>query len=245
MANTRSVYHNRYRPLAMLMAVVMVIGAVLLVGGGKAEASGGVTVTPIDQVDVVNETTGLPTRLGDEVTIEGLATVGTEVISTRNTIIFVQDGTGGIGLFAPKIAVEVRQGDRVRITGEVENSRGEFIPVTAEIARCGEVEGILAPHVRLVQEILGEVLGEAAVVLDGENVRRQETNLGNLIADAIREYVQAEIAIQNGGGIRASIDEGPITFGEIYTTLPFENYIVALNLTGEKLLAALEINVTG
>jgi len=128
--------------------------------------------------------------------------------------------------------------------GKVKESRIKFIPITAKIARCGITDTVLAPYVKLVQKIFGEVLGETAVLLDGENVRRQETNLGNLITDVIRAYVGAEIAIQNGGGIRASIDKGPITFQEIYTTLPFENYIVILHLPGEKLLAALENGVS-
>lgn len=94
-----------------------------------------------------------------------------------------------------------------------------------------------------------EVIGETEVDLDGErgHVRSRETNLGNLIADAMLWKAQsagAHIAIQNGGGIRASIPQGPITLGQVMEVLPFGNYLVLLSLTGEELLAALENGVS-
>jgi 2',3'-cyclic-nucleotide 2'-phosphodiesterase (5'-nucleotidase family) len=50
----------------------------------------------------------------------------------------------------------------------------------------------------------------------------------------------ADVAITNGGGIRASIDAGPITKGEAITVLPFGNYIVTVKLTGKELKEAIE-----
>jgi 2',3'-cyclic-nucleotide 2'-phosphodiesterase (5'-nucleotidase family)/DNA/RNA endonuclease YhcR with UshA esterase domain len=128
--------------------------------------------------------------------------------------------------------------------GEVSERKGAFIPVTSEIEKCGEIEEMLAPYIAYVEEILARVVGIAAVALSAEYVRQQETKIGNLITDAIRQYLRAEIAIQNGGGIRACIDAGPITLGELYLTFPFDNYIVTLELTGEQLLAALENGVS-
>lgn len=92
------------------------------------------------------------------------------------------------------------------------------------------------------KKVLSQVVGKSKVVLDGEraHVRTGETNLGNLITDAMLDMTKAEIAISNGGGIRASIDEGEITKEEIITVLPFGNYIVTKNLTGEQILKALE-----
>ena len=92
------------------------------------------------------------------------------------------------------------------------------------------------------KKVLSQIVGKSKVVLDGEreHVRAGETNLGNLITDAMLDMTKAEIAISNGGGIRASINEGEITKEEIITVLPFGNYIVTKNLTGEKILKALE-----
>jgi 2',3'-cyclic-nucleotide 2'-phosphodiesterase (5'-nucleotidase family) len=83
------------------------------------------------------------------------------------------------------------------------------------------------------------------VALDGVNVRRRETNLGNLVADIMRSVSGADAAIINGGGIRTSIAKGPILVKNIYDVLPFDNYIVAIRITGKQLIQALEHGVAG
>jgi 2',3'-cyclic-nucleotide 2'-phosphodiesterase (5'-nucleotidase family)/predicted extracellular nuclease len=101
-----------------------------------------------------------------------------------------------------------------------------------------------------IEELKNQIVGYANVALDGErsNVRTQETNLGNLIADSMlakaQESVNAQIAMQNGGGIRASIDAGEISLGEVLTVMPFGNTLVTLDLTGEEIWQALEHSVS-
>jgi len=82
----------------------------------------------------------------------------------------------------------------------------------------------------------------------GVSVRKNETALGNLITDGMltkaKEYDSAVIgAVQNGGGIRAKIDQGPITTGEVLTTLPFGNTLAIMDLKGSELKAAFERSV--
>ena len=93
----------------------------------------------------------------------------------------------------------------------------------------------------------GTVFAKTEVALDGEkaNVRTGETNLGDLIADAmlwqaglLDEGVDA--AVTNGGGIRASIVAGDITKKDINTVLPFGNTLYVVKVTGAELLEALE-----
>jgi len=95
-------------------------------------------------------------------------------------------------------------------------------------------------------EVLSEIVGSTEVLLDGarENVRTGETNLGNLITDAMLNETGADIAITNGGGIRDSIDEGDITLGEIITVLPFGNYVVVKELSGAEIKAAIEHGIS-
>ncbi|MBC7219947.1 5'-nucleotidase C-terminal domain-containing protein [Candidatus Bipolaricaulota bacterium] len=100
-----------------------------------------------------------------------------------------------------------------------------------------------------IDALKAEVIGGTEIDLNGErgHVRTRETNLGNLIADAMlwkARSAGAQIAIQNGGGIRASIPAGPITLGQAMEVLPFGNYLVVLSLTGEQILAALENGVS-
>jgi len=94
-------------------------------------------------------------------------------------------------------------------------------------------------------ELVEEVIGYTDVELDGlrENVRAGETNLGNLITDAMIAASGADVALTNGGGIRASIDVGDITLGEVLTSFPFTNVLTNIEVTGADLMAALEHGV--
>ncbi len=87
-------------------------------------------------------------------------------------------------------------------------------------------------------------IGAAGVALDGDHVRRRETNFGNLVTDVIRGKAQADAALINGGSIRTSIPRGEITKKQIYTALPYKNYLVSLKLTGREIKAALEHGVS-
>ena len=71
-------------------------------------------------------------------------------------------------------------------------------------------------------------------------IRRAETNLGDLCADAIRDQTGAEVAIMNGGGIRVSMEKGDITYGDIISVHPFGNQLCILEVTGQQILDALE-----
>lgn len=102
-----------------------------------------------------------------------------------------------------------------------------------------------------IKELTKEIVGKTEVDLNGEriDVRSQETNLGNLIADGMVAYAkqfvpETQAAITNGGGIRASIPKGDITLGQVMTTLPFGNVIVTLKVTGAELKEALENGVS-
>jgi 2',3'-cyclic-nucleotide 2'-phosphodiesterase (5'-nucleotidase family) len=92
---------------------------------------------------------------------------------------------------------------------------------------------------------LAVAIGTTAVALDStrEAVRTRESNMGNLIADAIREAVGADAAIVNGGGIRGDrvYEAGAtLTRKDMLSELPFGNVTVLIELTGADILAALE-----
>lgn len=92
------------------------------------------------------------------------------------------------------------------------------------------------------ETILHQAIGVTETDLDGErkNVRTRETNLGNLITDAMVYLTKADAAIINGGGIRGSIDKGSITLGQIFTILPFGNTVITKKLKGRDIKMALE-----
>ena len=81
------------------------------------------------------------------------------------------------------------------------------------------------------------------VVLSGADnaARKEETNLGDLCADAYRDLLKTDVAFVNGGGVRANINKGDITYGQIIAVHPFGNSACKIEVTGEQLWTALEI----
>lgn len=76
---------------------------------------------------------------------------------------------------------------------------------------------------------------------NGDNlVRRAETNLGDLVTDAYRHVMQAEIGCYNAGGIRKGINAGTITYGDAVNALPFDNHMAKIEATGADILAMLK-----
>lgn len=108
--------------------------------------------------------------------------------------------------------------------------------------------------VKLIKEISEKqakitetIIGKTDVKLIGDRavVRTGESNLSNLLTDAMLWKTEADIALTNGGGIRSSIEVGDITKGEVIQVLPFGNYVIVQELTGADIIGALENGVAG
>lgn len=113
--------------------------------------------------------------------------------------------------------------------------------VTPDAAYTAKVAELGAP----IEELKKKEIGETSDVIDGsrEVCRAAECSMGNLVADAMVDRVKEQgvtIAIQNGGGLRASIDAGTVTMGEALTVLPFQNTLATFKLKGSDIVAALE-----
>jgi 5'-nucleotidase len=101
-----------------------------------------------------------------------------------------------------------------------------------------------------VQEKMSKVVGKTEVMLDAEkeDIRTKETNMGDLVSDAMLWQAKQAVAgtekidaaLSNGGGIRTSIKPGDITLGMVDSVLPYHNDLCVLKVTGEQLLEMLE-----
>jgi 5'-nucleotidase len=141
----------------------------------------------------------------------------------------------------------------VRVTMNAEGVpvlwKGVVTPVTDSFTTDVRLSATLKAFTVPVDAFRKNVVGEAKVRLNGDraDVRRRETNLSNLIADAnlwkTRTY-NATISLQNGGGVRASIEAGPVTQGQIIDVQPFGNTLFVMDLTGAEVRAALENGVS-
>lgn len=139
--------------------------------------------------------------------------------------------------------------------GQVVGYEGRLIDVTEKQADPDAVS-VLASYKNEVDQVSNEEIGAVALkpltnprLSDSDvSVRADETELGNLITDAMLAKAQEKmpevaIAMQNGGGIRAPIDQGPITVGEVIAVLPFGNDPAVVRLSGDEIKRILEYSV--
>ena len=123
---------------------------------------------------------------------------------------------------------------------------GDAILLSRYISPDPEISDLIAGLAEPIAELRAKPVGEAAMALTGTNPRLcriGECLLGNVISDALLEETGVDIALQNGGGIRADIDEGVVSLGDVLTMLPFGNLISTFELSGADVLAVLENSV--
>lgn len=84
-------------------------------------------------------------------------------------------------------------------------------------------------------ERMKDVVGELEVALMRSNSPLSSSTAGNLIADSVREYAQADVGLMNRGGIRCDLPAGKVTRRDVFEIVPFDNYISVLTLTGAEL----------
>ena len=141
-----------------------------------------------------------------------------------------------------------------RITYKSRQLLGNPSQIPAADAKKLEANPKIAAMVKEIKEKYDaenavEVVSKSPVELNGdrENVRVRETNLGNVVADALYQYGQTgfshptDIAVTNGGGLRETIaKDKPITKGNVIAVLPFGNTITQIQVTGQQVLDMFE-----
>jgi 2',3'-cyclic-nucleotide 2'-phosphodiesterase (5'-nucleotidase family) len=146
-----------------------------------------------------------------------------------------------------------RVGDEYKAVGElhlfIQDGKLDHITFTkhdlkADTAKDEAVAGVVQSYKDQLSASLGEVVAQSHSYLNAMKAdnRWRETAMGNVAADIIRNLMKADVALLNGGGVRADkiYAPGPITKGNIQETFPFTNYVVKIEVTGKQLLAALE-----
>jgi len=133
--------------------------------------------------------------------------------------------------------------------GNLIYASGDTIELNAEVTPDPEVLAWVAGLAGPIEELRNRPVSESAGVIEGsrEVCRQMECSMGNLVSDAMLARVADQgvtIAIQNGGGLRSSIDEGTITMGEVLAVLPFQNTLSTFQLSGADVVAALENGVS-
>ncbi|WP_067514471.1 bifunctional UDP-sugar hydrolase/5'-nucleotidase UshA [Endozoicomonas ascidiicola] len=132
--------------------------------------------------------------------------------------------------------------------GELTLKDYELIPVNhgkgdEKIAADDKMLEMLRPYQEKGQKLVAAKVGNVDQRLMGERaeVRFQPTNLGTLLTQAFMAKTGADFAVKNGGGIRASIEPGEITYKDVLTVLPFGNTLTSVDLTGQQVLDYLNV----
>ncbi len=133
--------------------------------------------------------------------------------------------------------------------GNVIEASGEPVLIDAAVIEDAGTVARIAELALPLDEIRNKVVAETSEMIDGDRAicRVMECPMGNLIADAMLARVAdqgVEIAFQNSGGIRASIDAGEVTMGEVLTVLPFQNTLSTFQVSGATIVEALENGVS-
>ncbi|URF48510.1 bifunctional metallophosphatase/5'-nucleotidase [Dinoroseobacter shibae] len=133
--------------------------------------------------------------------------------------------------------------------GNVTAATGDTILLDASVTPDAGIVARVAELAGPIEELKARPVSEAVEPIEGDRsvCRAMECPMGNLVADAMLARVADQgitIAFQNGGGLRASIDAGEITMGEVLTVLPFQNTLSTFEATGQDLIDALENGVS-
>jgi 5'-nucleotidase / UDP-sugar diphosphatase len=102
----------------------------------------------------------------------------------------------------------------------------------------GKVKELVDKRAAEVERVFSVVLATAPAAMSRE--ADKESALGSWMTDCYRERHQADFALQNGGGIRADLPAGPVTLRTIFNIMPFDNYMVRLEMKGADLRALLD-----
>ena len=133
--------------------------------------------------------------------------------------------------------------------GDIKSATGEPIVIDAGVPEDSATKERIAELAVPLQEIRDRVVAQSGTEIRGDRevCRVEECEMGNLIADAMLARVKdqgIQIAIQNSGGIRASMDAGDVTMGEVLAVLPFQNTLSTFQVSGQTMIDALENGVS-
>jgi 2',3'-cyclic-nucleotide 2'-phosphodiesterase (5'-nucleotidase family) len=143
--------------------------------------------------------------------------------------------TGGNGNSVGKVVLEF---ETTANSVKLLDTKYELIPINDSVSEDPTIKALLEPYNTQLKAKMDEVIGETLV--DLERGITGKPNLGDFLADWMRNVAGTDIAILNGGIMRAPILKGPITVGTVYTVLPFDNLLVKLEITGKQVVEALE-----
>ncbi|WP_066387886.1 bifunctional 2',3'-cyclic-nucleotide 2'-phosphodiesterase/3'-nucleotidase [Neobacillus mesonae] len=135
------------------------------------------------------------------------------------------------------------------VTGDVLKKQAEIVTVfQSEYIPDAAVSEIMKKYEDLVAPIKAEIVGDNLTALEkaypSTDSQFGDNGLGNLIADGMKAAMNSDFALMNGGGVRANLAAGEVTFGDLFAIQPFGNVLNKVNLSGADLREVLNNQIT-
>ncbi len=227
---------NRYIPELRAQKVRAIV--VLIHQGGVQNSYQGTTrpsgVVSGEIVDIVK-------RLDDEVDVvmSGHRHSFTNAILKNNNgkdILVTQSFSASTAYADIDVKIDPATKDIVKKSAQIVTTYGDagpgLTPDTQATQLVSQAEQKVAP-------LVNQLIGAAQVAITRTQNSAGESALGNLIADSQRTAMNTDFAFMNPGGIRADLDAGPVTWGELFTIQPFGNSLVKMDLSGQQIYTLL------
>jgi len=112
------------------------------------------------------------------------------------------------------------------------------------IAADAKLAALFAPYMQKVEAKRNEKMNVRTAGVF-RRFYRSESELGDLITDALRMATGADFAIMNSGAIRANLRAGELVYGDLFEVSPFDNYPAVVSMTGAQIVEALRLSSTG
>ncbi len=144
-------------------------------------------------------------------------------------------------------------GTKFEYIGKLTITDGNFDTELVSTDSYTKTDAVVDAYITEINENYSQLgnrkIGDSKVELithdkDGNRlVRISETNLGDLCSEALRVETEADVSFVNGGGLRAPVEAGEVTFNDIFSVFPFNNQVVTAEITGQILMDMLEMSM--
>lgn len=202
--------------------------------------------------------------------VVALTHMGTEGVTTQWDVQHLIKNTYGIDVVldghshstVPSIKVKNKNGKKITVssTGTKFSNIGQLVirkngSITTELIPIDEehqyedaetkayIDQVKAKYEKRLNQVIGKTEVDLTTFsANGERaIRNAETNMGDFCTDAVRSAMDADVAIINGGGIRADIAAGDITYKDLVSVFPWNNELCVIEATGQQIKDALEL----
>ncbi len=180
--------------------------------------------------EIIDETS----QMSDAVDVVVAGHTHTMLNNTVDGKLVVEAFSYGTAFDAVNMRVDRKTKDVLSASADIVTTYDDAVAPDPVVAR------LVSDYRTRISPISERVVGTASQNLTRTQDSDGESALGDLIADAQRDFAGTDLAFMNPGGIRADIASGPVTFGDLFAVQPFDNQVVRMELTGDQIYRLLE-----